>query len=160
MVVSITKEVINEVKRRIISLHDKCINGSGGTLGILSEGSLEFAIYDILRFSEKSKDGLLKAAYVYFIIATRHCFFDGNKRTAHLFAKQLLLDNNIHLMLHYQAACPFILKVANGEKTIEEIQAWLQKHTTAFSKSDREKYLKDILLEIEHTDAEMDVKNE
>mgnify|MGYP001583637399 FL=1 len=145
MIANITKEVINEIKGRVLLLHDKCINESGGILGILSEGCLEFAIYNILRFSEKTNNALLNAAYIYFVMATRHCFFDGNKRIAHLFAKQVLLDNNIHLILHYWAACPFILKIANGEKTIEEIQSWLQKYTTIFSNNNN---LYDILLKI------------
>ena len=49
----ITEELIEGVKHRLIVLHDECIQKSGGTLGILSEGNLEFSIYDILKFYEK-----------------------------------------------------------------------------------------------------------
>ncbi len=148
----ITKEFIEDIKQQVLSLHDKCIQKSGGVSGALSEASLEFAVYDILRFSAKHKnDDLLTAAHIYLTIATRHCFIDGNKRTSHLFAKEFLLNKGIHLRLHYNAACPFIIKIAAGENALEEIQEWLQQNTEKFEQKDKEKYLNDFVSDIEYS---------
>lgn len=151
MATNVTKEFVEEVKHRLVLLHDECIQKSGGTSGVLSEGSLDFTVYDILRFSAKHNDNpLLIAAYAYLTIATRHCFTDGNKRSAHLFAKELLLNMNIHIRPHYHTACSFIMKIASGEKTLEEIQLWLQQNTKMFEQKDKENYLNDLFYDIEH----------
>lgn len=151
MSTQITKELINTFKKAIISLHDECIQKSGGTFGIRSEGTLEFTIYDILKLYIKNQDKPdLIAAYACLSIATKHCFFDGNKRTAHLFAKQLLFERGIYLTLHYKEACHFILKIADGKKSIKEIQLWFKDNTKLFDKRDTEKYLRDFIQDINY----------
>lgn len=147
---AITRNLLERVKRHLIHLHDRCIQKSGGTSGILSEGNIEFVVYDILRFSEKTNDALLKAAHIYFVIATRHCFIDGNKRTSHIFAKQFLLNKKIHLTLQYSDACPFILKIADGSESLEGIVHWLRSNTEKFNEKDKERYLKELINDIEY----------
>jgi len=156
-----TEKLLERVKHQIVYLHDRCIRKSGGTLGVLSEGNLEFVAYDILRFSEKHKnDPLLVATYAYSIIATRHCFIDGNKRTSHIFAKQFLLDNRIHLILQYSGACSFILKIAEGNESLEDIAHWLRVNTENFNEKDKEKYLKELIYDIEYGEKGKGARNE
>ena len=147
---AITRKLLEQVKYQLIILHDRCIQNSGGTLGVLSEGNLEFAVYDILRFADKNNDPLLKAANIYLVIATRHCFIDGNKRTSHIFAKQSLLDQNIHLTLKYSSACQFILKIAEGKESLDGIIKWLKSNTKNFTGTDKERYLKELIDDIEY----------
>lgn len=160
MAAKITKEDITYLKSLVVSFHDRCIEKSGGLLGLLSGGNLEFVIYDILKFSVKHEDPLLIAAYIYEVIATRHCFSDGNKRTAHIFAKHSLFVRDIHLKLHYEDACPFILEIAQCNKTLKEIHIWLQKYTKKFEKKDRAKYLRDLINDIEYAKKDRDTQND
>ena len=57
---------------------------------------------------------------------------------------------------HYREACLFVLEIANGDKSIEEIMGWLQNHTEQFHAGDKEKYLKDIIRDIEYGEKEKD----
>jgi len=152
---AVTKELINEFKETIISLHDECIRKSGGLQGVLSDACLEFAIYDIIKFSLKNKNNhLLTSAYVCLSIATKHCFYDGNKRTAHLFAKYILLLDNMYLSLYYKDACTFILMIAQGKKTLQETYSWLKAHTNKLKKNETKKYLREFYYDITYTKNE------
>ena len=69
-----------------------------------------------------------KAAALMHSLAYHHLFFDGNKRTA-IRAVALFLERN-GLKFDYETArdSGFILDIAKGEKSIEEIAEWLRVH--------------------------------
>ncbi len=72
-----------------------------------------------------------KAAALMHSLAYHHLFYDGNKRTA-IRAVALFLERN-GMVLEYNAAqdANFVLDIAKGEKSIEQIAEWLRSHIVA-----------------------------
>lgn len=72
-----------------------------------------------------------KAAALMHSLAYHHLFYDGNKRTA-IRAVALFLERN-GMVLEYNAAqdADFVLDIAKGEKSIEQIAEWLRGHVVA-----------------------------
>jgi death on curing protein len=70
-----------------------------------------------------------KAAALMESLAYHHLFYDGNKRTA-IRAVALFLERN-GLRFDYVPArdADFILAIAKGEKTLEDIAMWIGAHT-------------------------------
>jgi death-on-curing protein len=123
----VTKEDIDFLKPLILDLHNIIIEASGGEKGVRDDGGLEHAIDRMLSVDDKKKNALTLAAKTYLLFATRHYFTDGNKRTAHIVAKILLiLFGRIHLKVHYKDAVKFIMDIAAGKKSSEEIIEWIK----------------------------------
>lgn len=128
MGIKISKEIVEKYRKIIIKTHEEVINTSGGCSGIRDEGGLDHAITEIIKAGEKhyKTNPQLAAAKIYEMLATRHYFTDGNKRTAHLMTKLSMLASQIHLKLYYKEAVKFIIDIANGKKKLPEIEEWLR----------------------------------
>jgi death on curing protein len=70
-----------------------------------------------------------KAAALLHSLAYHHLFADGNKRTAARATVHFLRENGYQPAWDEAEAYAFILEVAQGRHTVEEIAAWLQAHT-------------------------------
>lgn len=66
-----------------------------------------------------------KAAALLHSVAYHHLFADGNKRTASRALRLFLARNQYHLTWDPVTEADFILKVAKGDLTVEEIAATL-----------------------------------
>ena len=66
-------------------------------------------------------------AVIYNLLATRHYFVDGNKRTAHVTAQTWLLSSGYEFRVPYEEAVPFIISIAR-EKPIKEIEEWVREN--------------------------------
>ncbi len=55
-----------------------------------------------------------------------HCFHNGNKRTAYLAVKSFLKLNGYHLKLERLYAVEFIVDIAKGDCTFEQIAVILR----------------------------------
>lgn len=118
-------------------IHDKIIENSPDKhdfKGVRDEGALYYTIYKILNKQSKGTDPITIAAHCYLKFATRHIFHEGNKRMAHMVAQIFLLDHGIIMGIDYNEAKEFILKIARGEKTLNEIKQWISKHITKLEK--------------------------
>lgn len=71
-----------------------------------------------------------KAAALLESLAYHHLFADGNKRTALRAVTLFLQLNGWQPTWSDQAEYDYILQVAQGRQTIEQIAAWLRAHTT------------------------------
>lgn len=69
-----------------------------------------------------------KAGLYMFNIISNHIFQDGNKRTGLQAAMIFLLSNGYNLLPDDETLINFTLSVASGEQTLEEVQAWFEKH--------------------------------
>jgi death on curing protein len=70
-----------------------------------------------------------KAAATMHSLAAHHLFADGNKRTA-IRATQLFLETNgIQPMWTQQEIATFVLAIAKGVVTVEDVALWLAEHT-------------------------------
>lgn len=109
----------------IISIHDKLITKSGGTLGVLSTSTLTYIVFEC----NKRQDVFLCSAVALHGIVTRHPFFDGNKRTGLTMAYMILYDAGYELQLEDEEAMHFLLKVAKSKISVKEVEAWLRQHS-------------------------------
>lgn len=148
----ITKETVEREKGLIIKINRKVIKSSGGELGIRDEGGIHNSAYKVLIMLENLEDPFRIAAIIYNEIATRHHFMDGNKRTAHIYAKLMLFHLRYYLNLNYEDAIKFIIQIANHDnpKSIEEIEKWLKENSIPVTHHDIEKYIKEVYDDIKY----------
>lgn len=70
-----------------------------------------------------------KAAATLHSIAAHHIFSDGNKRTAARATRLFLEANGITPQWTDDEIAGFVLRVAQGDVTVEDIVVWLKNHT-------------------------------
>ncbi len=116
----------------ILALHHVAVDEP---LGIRDQGTLDFIVKSAC---ETEGSNLDLAANLLFNIATRHPFFDGNKRTATLSALTILLSGNLSeptqdalaefLKLKAENEYEkFILDVAKYSKTESQVRDYLKR---------------------------------
>lgn len=153
------KELMKDVSRswieanynKIVLIHNKIIECSGGEKGVRDSGGLYNSLYKIFKYQLKRiTDPSSVGAFVYEELARRHHFSDGNKRTAHSYAKIVLFEMGFHLKVGYKEATPFIIKVAEYKSNVSfnEIKNWIQTHLVSIPEQEIEKYLKEIFVEL------------
>jgi len=146
----LTKEAVQNFTQTVIDLHEHLIiDYSGGEHGIRDSGGLEHAVTLILADYEKYKESpFYVSAKAYQLLATRHYFVDGNKRTAHLLAKVLLLDTGYRFKPKYTDAVQFIIDIAAKKKSLKEVEDWIK--TNVIEKElDVQEYMKELNDDIE-----------
>ncbi len=149
----IDKEFLNETIVSLLDFHDRIIENSGGTKGVRDQGGLYNSIYKIFSYQDRhTNDPASVAAFVYEDLARRHHFNDGNKRTAHAFAKVVLYLMGFHLKVQYKDAAPFIIEVAKygSPVTFNDIKEWVKSHLSELPHENLEKYLNETVLDIHH----------
>lgn len=109
-------------KDDLIEIHRKMIELFGGAHGMLSEGTLDFAVTR----AQRGKDFVEEAATLLEIIAKEHPFVDGNKRTAFAAAETTLRLSGYYLAVTDDDAIDFILNVARGELTHDQVAWWIK----------------------------------
>jgi len=113
-------------------IHEIIIERSGGSKGIRDKGILESAIYrpyQTFDGKELYSDPRDKAAAIFESIVSNHPFIDGNKRTAYVLMRLILLEHNLHIEAAEDDKYDFVIKAACGELTFEEIKTWIQLNT-------------------------------
>lgn len=151
---TVSRDYIEKSYVLISQLHDKIIEHSGGVKGIRDAGGLYHSLHRILIYQEEhSADPISVGAFVYEELARRHHFNDGNKRTAHAFAKLMLFLMDYHLKIEYKEAVYFIIEIAkyNSPVSSKKIKEWVKKHLTLVPeqyKNDIIKYLNDTILDV------------
>jgi death-on-curing protein len=128
--------------RVVTELHDSIVRQTGGELGVRDEAGIYFSLKNIDDAGNAGRSAVRLAALFYHEFAQKHHFFDANKRTAHLLAKLFLLDAQQYFKVRYPWAVPFIIAIAEKEKTVEDTERWISRHTTRFRESSRQTYLK------------------
>jgi death-on-curing protein len=115
----------------VLYLHEQLIRSFGGSLGIRDEGGLKSALA-----RPRSTFGgqplyptlLEKAAALLESLCLNHPFVDGNKRVAYAAAGLFLELNGWRLRAETDDAVAFMLDVAAGKRSKEEIRIWLEQH--------------------------------
>ena len=118
---------LGEVER----IHEILIDKFGGTTGIGDLGSLESAInrpYQTFDEKELYPDPILKAAAIFESLISNHPFIDGNKRTAYVLMRLVLLENGLSIQAEENEKYEFVIRAAKGEIKFEEIREWLTIH--------------------------------
>jgi len=122
------RQDVEDMARTLTEIHDRVIGESGGLAGTRDAGGVENTARKIAGYVSGKEDPVTVAAEVYMELARRHHFNDGNKRTAHVMAKTLLLSNGLYLKVGAEAA-DFITSIADPEKDVpmDEIKKWIGK---------------------------------
>jgi len=115
----------------VLALHQRLLRRSGGATGIRDIGALESAVAQPLAtFGDQDLYPSLieKAAALAFSLIKNHAFLDGNKRLSHAAMEVLLLLNGHEVECGVDEQEAFWLALAAGEKSREELVAWLTEH--------------------------------
>ncbi len=107
------------------------IDRFGGSKGIRDRGLLESAInrpYQSFDGVDLYPSPVEKAAAIFESIISNHPFIDGNKRTAYVLMRLLLLENKMDFKATQNEKFDFVMHAAKGESSFDEIKNWIQQH--------------------------------
>src|SRR6185436_4153138 len=110
-------------------IHDILIEKFGGLKGIRDHGILDSAInrpYQTFDGQDLYPDPVDKAAAIFESIISNHPFVDGNKRTAYVLMRLLLLEHELDLAAVEEAKYDFVITAAKGELRFEQIKSWIK----------------------------------
>jgi death-on-curing protein len=115
----------------VLTLQETAIDEYGGSPGLRDLGLLESALAMPRQafggeFVHEFPFGMA-AAYL-FHICQNHPFIDGNKRAALATCIVFLRLNGWHLVAPQEAVLEFVLQVAEGTKSKDEIPPWIEAH--------------------------------
>jgi death on curing protein len=114
-------------------IHDFLVEKFGGSRGVRDEGALVSAIsrpYQTFDGHDLYPSIVEKAASLIESILVNHPFVDGNKRTGYVLMRLLLLKSGHDIQGDEQAKYDFVISIASGKSTWEEIVTWLEAHIT------------------------------
>lgn len=115
---------------QILYLHERILQQSGGLAGLRDGNLLESAVYrPQVTFGGKElySDLFSKVAALGHSLIQNHPFADGNKRTGFEAMRLMLRLNGFDLQGTEKMKFQFVINVATGKYTEQEIADWLQK---------------------------------
>lgn len=101
--------------------------------GVKDHALLESALFRPQHtvFGEDAYPSLFaKSAALVESLVKNHCFHNGNKRTAYLSVKAFLMVNGYHLKMERAYAVEFMVDIAKGNYTLDQIARILEEHST------------------------------
>ena len=117
---------------QILQLHCASLRDYGGGDGIRDVGGLESAIarpHATFGGEDLYPTAFEKAAAIGESIILNHPFVDANKRTGFLAMYAILDIGGYSLRVQKEELFHFVVAIASGQKTFEEIVAWLTQNT-------------------------------
>jgi death-on-curing protein len=129
--------VIFLTAEQILFLHARLVAETGGSHGVRDLNSLLSAVgRPQASFDDEDlyPDLFGKAAALMDSLINNHPFIDGNKRTGIAAAALFLHANGFRLQVSNPALEEFTLEVAQSQRTIEAIAAWLKTNARSVDK--------------------------
>ena len=117
--------------KEVEKIHDILIEKFGGAKGIRDRAALESAInrpYQTFDGRDLYSDPAAKAAAIFESIISNHPFVDGNKRTAYVLMRLILLENGLDIKVGQDKKYDFVIKAAKGELAFDQISKWIKAH--------------------------------
>jgi death-on-curing protein len=114
--------------QEVLIIHDILITEFGGSNGVRDYNLLASAInrpfsgIDNLEFYPSIHE---KAGVLIESIVKNHPFVDGNKRTGYVIMRLFLLNNGYDIEATQDEKYEFVMNVASGNLTIEQIISWI-----------------------------------
>jgi len=112
----------------VINVHEILIDKFGGIHGVRDIKLLESAITrPFMTFDQKDlyPSPTEKAAALIESIISNHPFLDGNKRIGYVIMRYFLLENNLDVKANQTEKFEFVIKIAQGQLSYEQIYSWL-----------------------------------
>lgn len=116
----------------ILLLHDLSIDKFGGSHGLRDLGLLESVVarpQSLFDGEDLYPDIFLKAGALVHSLLLNHQFVDGNKRTAMFSLMTFMELNGYKFVAKQEEVVNAALWIENIKPTIEEISAWIKKHS-------------------------------
>jgi death-on-curing protein len=116
----------------VLNVHRILIERFGGADGVRDIGALESALarpYATFGGQDLYPEAIDKAAALLESIAINHPFIDGNKRSAYVLARLLLMQKGFDISATHDEKYKMIIAVAEGKYRFEEIRQWLLQNT-------------------------------
>jgi death on curing protein len=113
----------------VIGLHGILIEKYGGTTGIRDYNALESAIARPFMTFDKEDlypSPIEKAAALIESLISNHPFIDGNKRIGYVLMRYYLLENNLDIKATQSEKFDFVIKIAKGQSSTNEICCWIK----------------------------------
>jgi death-on-curing protein len=126
--------------RDALNIHDILIDKFGGSTGVRDLGLLESALHRPFATFENQElypSPIEKAAAVLESILINHPFIDGNKRTAYVLMRLMLLEGGYDINAKQDEKYYMVTTASTGKIRFEEIKNWI--HTHVIQKNDAEK---------------------
>jgi death-on-curing protein len=115
----------------VLNIHNILIDKFGGSKGIRDIGALESAInrpFASFDNNDLYPNPAEKAAAVLESILINHPFIDGNKRTAYVIMRLVLLDNGFDIVANQDEKYKMVISASKGDIRFDEIKSWIQTH--------------------------------
>jgi death-on-curing protein len=114
-----------------LNIHHILIDKFGGSKGLRDQGALESAInrpYATFDDQDLYPTPVDKAAAIFESILMNHPFIDGNKRTAYVLMKLVLMESGSDFEAEQDEKYRMVIASSKGEMRFEEIKNWIQDH--------------------------------
>lgn len=116
----------------VVLIHDRVLDRAGGSPGIRDWHLLDSAVHcpQASFGGDELYTGLFtKAAALGHSLASNHPFVDGNKRTAWEAMHTMVEENGHSLAAEADEIVEFMLAIANEDREVETMAAWLAAHS-------------------------------
>lgn len=123
--------------KQILYLYQQIIQISGGAVSLRDQGLLESAVYrPQASFGGEAlyPELFTKAAALGHSLILNHPFVDGNKRVGFEAMRLMLRINGYDLRTASEAKFEFVIRIATGKLSLQEIAGWLKKHSVPYKK--------------------------
>ena len=124
-------EFCDDLIRTLKRAHDRTIEEDGGSRGILNEGLLDQAVrraWSIYFGIDLYPHPFQKAAAIAEAIAHHHAFVDGNKRTASIAMRFVLLAFDYKLRNRIEDRIALLEAAAAGMSSVETIRTYIEQY--------------------------------
>ncbi|MBP9069176.1 MAG: type II toxin-antitoxin system death-on-curing family toxin [Bacteroidia bacterium] len=114
-------------------MHNILIDKFGGSKGIRDKRALEaslarpYATFDQKDLYSTTVD---KAAAIFESLIINHPFVDGNKRTAYVVMKLVLMADNLDIIASQNEKYDFVISSSKGDFKFDQIKDWLNLHVS------------------------------
>jgi death-on-curing protein len=112
----------------VINIHELLIEKYGGIHGVRDIKALESAIArPFMTFEQQNlyPAPILQATALIESLISNHPFLDGNKRIGYVMMRFFLMQNKIDLEATQSEKYDFVMKIANGQLTFDQIKDWI-----------------------------------
>jgi death on curing protein len=112
----------------VLTIHDILIERFGGSKGVRDTGILESAInrpFHTFDGIDLYKTSVEKAAAIFESIISNHPFIDGNKRTAYVLMRIMLLEGGNDISASEDDKYEFVINAAQGQLSFDQIIIWI-----------------------------------
>jgi death-on-curing protein len=113
----------------VLNIHNILIDKFGGSKGVRDHGSLESAINRPFATFEKHDlypTPSAKAAAILESILINHPFLDGNKRTAYVLMRLILLNYGFDIFAEQDDKYKMVISASKGDLRFDEIKQWIE----------------------------------